>query len=113
MDWDYVKDQGSMLVIVDAGSGWREVFPARIRTSETVKIYLSQIFARFGKRKTLVFDNGAEFVSGELKQWCESLGIKQMESSVNHSRANGLTERAIQTVKRALQAWSPNLNASV
>ena len=43
MDWGYVKDQGHILVIVDAGSGWIEAFPAVNRTSETVKIYLSQI----------------------------------------------------------------------
>ena len=35
-----------------------------------------------------------------------------MESSVYHPRANGLAEGAVQTVKRALQAWSPNLNVS-
>ena len=112
MDWGYTKDQGNILVIVDAGSGWIEAFPAGNRTSETVKIYLSQIFARFGIPKTLVSDNGPEFVSDDLKQWCESLGIKKMESPVYHPGANGLAERAVQTVKRALQAWSPNLNVS-
>ena len=112
MDWGYVKDQDNILVIVDAGSGWIEAFPAGNRTSETVKIYLSQIFARLGIPKTLVSDNGPEFVSGDLKQWCESLGIKKIESPVYHPRANGLVERAVQTVKRALQAWSPNLNVS-
>ena len=43
-----------------------------------VKVYLSQIFARFGIPKTLVSDNGPEFVSGDLNQWCESLGIKKI-----------------------------------
>ena len=75
-------------------------------------MYLSQIFARFVIPKTLVSDNGPEFVSDDLKQWCESLGIKKMESPVYHPRASGLAERAVQTVKRALQAWSPNLNVS-
>ena len=112
MDWGYVKDQGNILVIVDVGSGWIEAFPAGNKTSETVKIYLSPIFARLGIPKTLVSDSGPQFVSGDLKQWCESLGIKKMESSVYHPRANGLAERAVQTVKRALQAWSPNLNVS-
>ena len=75
MDWGYFKDQATILVILDAGSGWIEAFPAGNRASETVKIYLSQIFARFGIPKTLVSDNGPEFLSGYLKQWCESLGV--------------------------------------
>ena len=112
MDWGYVKDQGNILVIVDAASGWIEVFPAGNRTSQTVKVYFSQIFARFGIPRTLVSDNGTEFVSSDLKQWCESLGIKKMESPVYHPRANGIAERAGQTMKRAIQAWSPNLNVS-
>ena len=112
MDLDHVKDQGNILVIVDAVSGWIEAFPAGNRTSETVKIYLSQIFARFGIPKILASDNGPKFVCRDLKQWCESLGIKKMKSPVYHPRANGLAERAVQTVKRALQAWSPNLNVS-
>ena len=65
-----------------------------------------------GIPKTLVSDSCPEFVSGDLKQWCESLGIKKMESPVYHPRSNGLAERAVQTVKRVLQAWSPNLNMS-
>ena len=56
MNWGYVQDQGNILVIVDAGSGWIEAFPVGNRTSETVKIHLSQIFARFGIPKTLVSD---------------------------------------------------------
>ena len=107
-----VKDQRNILVIVDAGSGWIEFFTARNRTSQTVKVYLSQIVARFGIPKTLVSDNGPEFVSGDLKQWCESLEIKKMESPIYHPRADGLAEPAVQTVKRAIQAWSPNLNVS-
>ena len=110
MDWGYVNDQGKILVIVDAGSGWIEDFPAGNRTSQTVKVYLSQIFAKFGIKRTIVSDNGPEFVSSDLKQWCESLGIKKMESPIYHQRANGIAERSVQTVNRAIQAWSPNLN---
>ena len=110
MDWGYVKDQGNMLVVVDAGSVWIEAFPAENRTSQTVKVRLSQIFARFGIPRTLVSDNGPEFLSSDLMQWCESLGIKMMESHIYHPKANGIAERAVQTVKRAIQGWILNLN---
>ena len=104
MHWGYAKDQGNIVVIVDAGSDLIEAFPVVSRTLETIKIYLSQIFARFGIPKISLSDNGPEFVSGDLKQWCESLGIKKNESPVYHLRANGLAERAVQTVKRVFQA---------
>ena len=79
VELDYVKDQGNIFVIVDAGPGWIEAFPGLKTISETVKEYLSQIFARFGVPRTLISDNGLEFVSGDRKQWCESLGIKKMD----------------------------------
>ena len=112
MDWGYVKEQGNILVIVDAGSGWKEAFPAGNRSSQTVKVHLSQIFARFGIPRILVSKTMVLSLSSDLKQWCESLGIKKMESPIYHLRANGIAERAVQTVKRTIQAWSPNLNLS-
>ena len=42
VDWGYVKDQGNILMIVDAGSSWIEACPAGNRTSQTVKVHLSQ-----------------------------------------------------------------------
>ena len=107
----YAKDRGNILVIVDVGSGWIEVFLAGNSTSETVKLYLSQIFSRSGIPKTVVSDNGPEFVSVDLKQWCGSLELKS-ESPVYHPRAIGLAYRAVQTVKQTLQAWNPNANLS-
>ena len=97
---------------MDAGSGWIKAFPAENRTSQTVKVHLSQIFARFEIPIILVSDNGPEFVSSDLKQWFESVGIKTMESPIYHPRANGIVERAVQTVKRAVRAWRSNLNVS-
>ena len=52
MEWGYVKDQGNIIVFFDGGSDWREAFSAENRTSETLKVYLGQILARFGISKT-------------------------------------------------------------
>ena len=55
-------------------------------------------------------NSGPQFVSDDLKQWCEYLRNKETESPVYHPRANRLAEGAIQRVKGAFKAWSPNLN---
>ena len=72
MNWGYVEDQGNILVIVDAGSGVIKTFHVRNRTSETVKVCISQIFAMFGIPKTLISDNSAEFL------------VMTLNSGVNH-----------------------------
>ena len=40
MDWVYVKDQGNILVIVDAGSGWIEAFPRETEHQKHLKYIL-------------------------------------------------------------------------
>ena len=90
MDWGYVIDQGNILVILDAGSSRIEAFPAGNRTSHSVKVHLSQIFARFGIPRKLVEENGPEFVSSDLKQWCESLGLKRYNPSSTIQEQMGL-----------------------
>ena len=75
MDCDYVRDQSNDLYFVDAGSSWTEALPARNSTTETVKVSLCQIFARFEIPETLLSDNGPEFVSDDIKQWSELQGI--------------------------------------
>ena len=42
------QDDSNVFVIEGTGLGWIEAFPAGYRTSQTMKIYTSQIFARFG-----------------------------------------------------------------
>ena len=62
--------------------------------------------------KASVSDHGPEFVGGNPKKFCESRGFEKTESSVYHPRADGLTDRAVQTMKQQIQARSLNLNVS-
>ena len=62
--------------------------------------------------KTLVSDNGPEFGSVDLIQWCESQRILKNVITIYNPRADGNFERTIQTVKWAIKAWSLYLNVS-
>ena len=94
-----------MLVMVDAASGWIECSLPQARTSSNVIESLSAVFSRFGVPKTLVTDNGAEFTSREMNQFCTNNGITKMESPPYHPQSNGSAERSVQITKNGMKAW--------
>ena len=57
VDLEYVKDQCSTSIIVEAGSSWKCIFPSKNKTLERVMVILNQNFTRFGMTKTLVSAN--------------------------------------------------------
>ncbi|PAA80925.1 hypothetical protein BOX15_Mlig029604g7 [Macrostomum lignano] len=106
MDWAYVKGAGNILVIVDSFSGWIEAFPCRDRTADSVIQCLRAVFTRFGVPELVVSDNAPEFTTEVLTSWLRANGAKKLESPTYYPQANGAAERAVQTVKSALRAWS-------
>lgn len=112
MDWAYVKGEGNVLIIVDAGTGWIEAFPCAKRTTDNVRKCLRAVFSRFGIPNTLVSDNAKEFVADELRRWLKLSGCHKLESPTYHPRANGLAERGVQTIKRAMMAYDTKMDCS-
>ena len=104
-DWCHIPEVGEVLVMVDAASGWIECSLPQARTSSNVIESLSAVFSRFGVPKTLVTDNGAEFTSREMNNFCCNNGITKMESPPYHPQSNGAAERSVQTIKNGLKAW--------
>ena len=76
---------------------------------EVVKDCLLSVFARFGIAKTVVSDNGPEFVA--LKNWLRHSGCWKLETTAYAPSANGAAERAVQTVKRALKGYSARMGS--
>ena len=68
MDWAYIQEVGNILINVDAGSGWIEVFICGNRPTEKVIHCLSAIFGRFGVLHTLVSDNAKELSATNLSR---------------------------------------------
>ncbi|GJZ29514.1 reverse transcriptase domain-containing protein [Tanacetum coccineum] len=54
--------------------------------------------------KTTVSDNGTQLVNDPFKSWCEKLKIKQINTAMAHSQANGLVERAHKSLMHGLKA---------
>ena len=59
---------------------------------------------RFGIPYKLISDNGKQFDNKEMREFCDSLGIKQGFSAVCHPQANGQTEAVNKIIKHTLKA---------
>ncbi|CAJ2678664.1 unnamed protein product [Trifolium pratense] len=76
--------------------------------------------AIFGLPKYIVSDNGTQFASEKVVEFCRSKGIKNTFISVEHPQANGQAESANKVILRALkrrldskgEAWSKHLRQS-
>ena len=77
--------------------------PSR-ESAQTKHAFLTQILSRYGSCAEVLTDGGTEFQK-EFDQMLVDLLIDHRTTSPNHPQADGLAERAVQTVKRALKKW--------
>lgn len=97
-DWYY-------LVVVDSNSKWPEVVSTKTITTSFTIDALDDIFARFGNPEVIVSDNGTQFTSDAFQQFCHSRGIRHVRTAPYHPQSNGLAERFVDTLKRALKKF--------
>ena len=65
--------------------------------------FVHELFARFGVVDTLVSDNESQFMSGELRDFCETYQIEHITIPPYHPRFNEQDERFLDNLKRALK----------
>ncbi|RDX98991.1 hypothetical protein CR513_18019, partial [Mucuna pruriens] len=84
-----------LIVAVDYFTKWVEAKPVTTITAERVK--------RFGIPAEIVSDNGTQFASKAMAEFCEGLKIKQVFTSVEHPQSNGQAEAANKIILRRLR----------
>ena len=97
--------EGKMfMVVVDAFSKWPEVTIMPSTTTQmTIEQLRDNIFARWGIPSVVVTDNDPQFLAQEFEWFMKLNSIKHYKSSPYHPATNGLAERFVQTLKRALR----------
>ena len=68
-------------------------------TSKTIIEKIKSIFSRHGIPDRLISDNGRQYVSEEFKRFAEKYKFQHITSSPHYPKGNGISERAVQTVK--------------
>lgn len=94
--------KAKILVIKDYHSRFLITKLVKSEAAEETISALSDVFSLFGRPKQMKADNGPPFQSKDFAEWCESKGIHLIHSSPLSPRQNGLVERAMQGIKKAL-----------
>ena len=72
--------------------------------AHTSTAFLANVLGRFGACAEVVTDQGKEWL-GEFHELMEASKIDHRTTSPYHPQANGMTERAVQTIKRAISKF--------
>lgn len=103
---DVFEHKGKLyLVVVDYYSKFIETCLMRDKTTGTIVTHMKSIFARHEIPEELVSDN-TPYNSKEFKHFASDWGFKLTTSSPTYPQANGLSEKAVQTIKQILKKKS-------
>ena len=97
-----------VLVLMDYTSKWPEAYALRNVTTETVVKCLIDMTARVGIPEEVLTDNGSNFVSKTMSEYCTTMGIEQIKTSPYHLQTDGMVERFNATLKRLLRKLTQN-----
>ena len=82
------------VVFTEYTTRWPEAFAIKKIDAKTIaKILVNEIIARHSAPKILLSDQGKQFLSNLVKETCEYLIIKKINTTAYHAQTNGLTEK--------------------
>ncbi|KAK1603622.1 hypothetical protein QYE76_027295 [Lolium multiflorum] len=81
-------------VAIDKFSKWIEAKPVRKADGDTTLKFVCSLVMRFAIPHIIITDNGTNFAQGELKDYCNDIGIRLDLASVAHPQSNGQVKRA-------------------
>ena len=103
---DLCKYQGkTYLVIVDYFSKYIEISLLPNKTAKTVITHTKSIFSHHGIQREMISDN-MPYNSKEFRDFARDWGFKVTTSSPTYPQSNGLSEKAVQILKRILKKTS-------
>ena len=79
-----------MLTVIDMLTGFTIAVPIKNKNGETIcDAYRNHVYCMFWGSSRILTDNGSEFKNQEMKQVCETLGVKHIFSQVYTPESKG------------------------
>ena len=98
-----------ILVLVDKFSKYIAAYPLKHASTEEVVAAFNSFIADFDAPSRLITDRGSCFSSKVFRGWCLARGISKKRTTSYYPKGDGMTERAVQTVKNMLFCVCPDL----
>ena len=99
----YGTTEKYILVLIDNFSRYIWCETVGKQTGKAIGSFLTRIFGQFGHPDHLLTDRGTNLKFGIVPSLMEQMGVKKLESTAYHPASNGLVERSIGTISRALK----------
>ena len=94
-----------ILVMMDHFTRWAEPVALRkAEVSDVVACLLEVWMPRHGVPAVLLSDNGPQFASTVLKEFCARIGVRKLYSTPYHPQGNSVVESYMRTLKKGLAA---------
>ena len=94
-----------VMVMIEHFTKYIDVTPIPDKlASTTTQVFLEKVLCRFGNCAEVITDQGTEFC-GDFNDLLSKNLIDHRTTAPNHPQADGLAERAVQTIKRALRKF--------
>ena len=129
VEWDLVThlpvtERGNryVLTMVDHFTKFALAFAVPDMTADTTLRCLREFTALLGYPERLLNDQGRNFISAKINDFCSKAGIKHSQTSVAHPNCNGLAEKLNgilvrgvlrKTVAACQNAWDDHLPQAV
>lgn len=99
-----------LITVEDLFTRWVEAKPVpTVRSKDIIHFLNNEVCCRLGYPKTIISDNGTQFMSENWKNFCKEYHINHVTSPIYHQRANPV-ERRNQEIKKVLKAQLFNKN---
>jgi Integrase zinc binding domain/Integrase core domain len=98
-----------ILVLVDKFSKYIAAYPLKHASTDEIVAAFNWFIADFDAPSRLITDRGSCFTSKVFRGWCLARGIAKKRTTSYYPKGDGMTERAVQTVKNMLFCVCPDL----
>ena len=92
------------LTPTDYHTKWPEVAFTSSATTANIVTFLASVFSILGNPRTIVSDNGPQFLSTEFAAFLKGRDIKHIRTAVYHPAANGAIKRFHRVLRASIQS---------